>query len=70
VGKLADYRKARNPSSGRTMNNFVLDVLETKYKKQGTNNSIFQKERGFFQELMEKTFYELMVRNIFFSVFT
>ncbi|XP_053375803.1 uncharacterized protein LOC123533294 isoform X1 [Mercenaria mercenaria] len=60
VGKLADYRKARNPGSGKTMNNFVLDVLETKYKKQGTNSSIFQKERGFFKEIMEKTFYELM----------
>lgn len=60
VGKLADYRKARNPASGKTMNNFVLDVLETKYKKQGTSSAIFQKERGFFKEIMEKTFYELM----------
>lgn len=60
VGKLADYHKARNPGSGKTMNGFVLDVLEPKFKKQGTSGAIFQREQGFFKELMEKTFYELM----------
>ena len=61
VGKLADYRKAREPGSGKTMQNFILDSLETKYKKQGTNSSVFKKELGFFKELMESTFYNLMV---------
>ena len=60
-GNLDDYKKARNPGVGKTMQNFVLDTLETKYKKQGTNGSVFKKEQGFFKELMETTFYNLMV---------
>jgi len=61
VGRLEDYRKARNPTSGKTMNNFVLDALDPKLKKQGTTGSTFNKERGFFQDVMQSTFYELMV---------
>ncbi|XP_052270374.1 uncharacterized protein LOC127871467 isoform X3 [Dreissena polymorpha] len=60
VGPMADYRKARNPGTGKTMNSFILDSLEPKYKKQGTSGAVFLKERGFFKELMERTFYELM----------
>ena len=60
-GNLEDYKKARNPVAGKTMQNFVLDTLETKYKKQGTTGSVFKKEQGFFKELMETTFYNLMV---------
>ena len=61
VGNLTDYRKVREPTTGKTMQNFILDSLETKYKKQGTNGSVFKKEQGFFKELMERTFYNLMV---------
>ncbi|XP_052800410.1 uncharacterized protein LOC128231514 isoform X2 [Mya arenaria] len=60
VGRLEDYRKARQPGSGKTLNHFILDSLEAKHKKQGTNSSVFNKERGFFKDLMENTFYELM----------
>ena len=61
MGKLADYRKAREQTTGKTMNNFVLDTLEAKHKKQGITGSVFKKERDFFKNLMERTFYELMV---------
>ena len=61
VGKLSDYTKARQPTGSRTMNHFILDVLETKHKKQGTGGAVFQKEQGYFQDLMERTFYDLMV---------
>lgn len=61
VGKLSDYRKAREATGGKTMNNFILDALEPKYKKQGTTGSVFKKERDYFRDVMERTFYELMV---------
>ena len=69
VGKLTDYRKAQEPATGKTMHNFVLDSLETKYKKQGTSGSVFKKELGFFKDLMETTFYNLMVDGVFFVSF-
>ncbi|KAL4223925.1 hypothetical protein ACF0H5_017387 [Mactra antiquata] len=61
VGKITDYQKAQNTGTGKTMNNFVLDSLEPKVKKQGINGATFQKERDFFQNVMEQKFYDLMI---------
>lgn len=61
VGNVEDYHKAmKPPKNGKTMNNFVLDVLEPKFQKQGTIGALFQRERLFFKDLIEKTFYDLL----------
>ncbi|KAL5015854.1 hypothetical protein ScPMuIL_005443 [Solemya velum] len=60
VGRPEEYNKAKNVTKGKKISNFIVDNLETKYKKQGTTSAVYQKEQKWFDELMEKTFYDLM----------
>ncbi|KAK3587354.1 hypothetical protein CHS0354_036522, partial [Potamilus streckersoni] len=64
VGKLTEFRKARKVTTGKMMSAFILDSLEPKDKKQGTGGAIYKKELALFQDLMSRTFYDLMIVSI------
>ena len=62
AGKLTPYQNARKPQkSGKKISNFIVDQLEQKYKKQGTNSSVYTKERKYFEDTITKAFYDIMV---------
>ncbi|ESP04135.1 hypothetical protein LOTGIDRAFT_237550 [Lottia gigantea] len=60
VGNINDYTAVRKKQTGKRYCDFVLDSLPQKLKKQGTKGSIYQKEQGFFDSIMSKTFYDLV----------
>ena len=61
VGSSDLYQKARDHPSGQRINSIVLDSLEPKHRKQGVKGAVFQKELQFFETVVTKTFYDLMV---------
>ncbi|KAK6190965.1 hypothetical protein SNE40_002721 [Patella caerulea] len=60
VGNINDYRAMRNKQGGKKYSDFVLDSLVPKFRKQGTKSAAYQKEQGFFDMVVTKTFYDLV----------
>ncbi len=69
VGGITSYKEAEEVAKSATlkMSQFVLDSLEKKYRKQGTAGVIYQKEQDYFSQLVEETFYNLMVRPVMYK---
>jgi len=62
VGNKELYMTAReNPRDNKKLSTMVVDSLQAKHQRQGTQGEIYKKEEKFFTEAMAKTFYSLMV---------
>lgn len=63
AGTQSTYLQGRKapPKTAKKISNFVVDNLEQKYKKLGTNSSVYTTEQKFFEDNITKTFYNLMV---------
>ena len=63
AGTQTTYLQGRKPppKNSKKISNFVIDNLEQKYKKLGTNSSVYTTEQKYFEDLITKTFYNLMV---------
>lgn len=71
AGTQSTYLQGRKapPKTAKKISNFVVDNLEQKYKKLGTNSSVYTTEQKFFEDNITKTFYNLMVcSDLIFSV--
>lgn len=62
AGTQSTYLQGRKapPKTAKKISNFVVDNLEQKYKKLGTNSSVYTTEQKFFEDNITKTFYNLM----------
>ncbi|XP_078336716.1 uncharacterized protein LOC111135431 isoform X1 [Crassostrea virginica] len=62
AGSQTTYLQGRKPppKNSKKISNFVIDNLEQKYKKLGTNSSVYTTEQKYFEDLITKTFYNLM----------
>ncbi|XP_062597302.1 uncharacterized protein LOC134258744 isoform X2 [Saccostrea cucullata] len=62
AGTQSTYLQGRKPppKNAKKISNFVVDNLEQKYKKLGTNSSVYATEQKFFDDLITKTFYNLV----------
>lgn len=58
------WEKVRKDKKGKTLEQMIVDSLDRKYKKLGTNSPVYLKEREFFEKAMTETFVELMVSQI------
>ena len=62
-GKEESFITARRPKkSWKKVNMFVVEGLEKKHQKSGTESEIYSKEKEFFEDVVTKKFYDLMVR--------
>ncbi|XP_056008915.1 uncharacterized protein LOC125662842 isoform X2 [Ostrea edulis] len=63
AGTQSTYQQGRKPppKTAKKISNFVVDNLEQKHKKLGTNSSVYTTEQKYFDDLITKTFYNLMV---------
>ena len=63
-GKEESFFNARKPKkSWKKVNMFVIEGLEKKQQKLGTESEFYSKEKDFFEEIVTKKFYDLMVSN-------
>ncbi|XP_013392664.1 uncharacterized protein LOC106160570 [Lingula anatina] len=60
VGNIEAYQKVADDKRGKMISQMVVDSLERKYKKLGTNSSVYDTERQFFEQVMNETFYNLI----------
>ncbi|KAK6967406.1 hypothetical protein BgiMline_027221 [Biomphalaria glabrata] len=62
VGSSEQYlQTVKAPANSPTLQEYVLNMLEEKIKKQGVQGATFKKELSFFNETMAKKYYELML---------
>lgn len=60
-GKEESFIIARRPKkSWKKVNMFVVEGLEKKHQKSGTESEIYPKEKQFFEDMITKKFYDLM----------
>ncbi|XP_060065450.1 uncharacterized protein LOC132545744 isoform X1 [Ylistrum balloti] len=56
AGNLEAYKKSReNPKGSKNVSSLVLEGLEGRYRRQGIEGEMYQKEKVFFQDLMNNT---------------
>ena len=68
--KLLDVTNSQpvTETEGMTQQEFLLDMLDQKAKKQGIKGSIFKKEEKFYNDAMTIKFRSLMVRMCYIQV--
>ncbi|KAK2155162.1 hypothetical protein LSH36_247g03142 [Paralvinella palmiformis] len=60
AGDINLYKKREKETRGSKINHFILDGLTRKERRKGTSGPVYDQEKAYFSETIEKVFYTLM----------